>query len=39
MKIGEKIKQIADSKAVSAQELAKRIRRSRQAVYDMSQKP
>ncbi|OFY82721.1 MAG: hypothetical protein A2V46_00410 [Bacteroidetes bacterium RBG_19FT_COMBO_42_7] len=35
MKIGEKIKQMADSKAVSAQELAKRIERSRQAIYDI----
>jgi transcriptional regulator with XRE-family HTH domain len=35
MSIGEKIRLIADSKTVSAQELAKRVKKSRQTIYDI----
>lgn len=35
MKIGEKIKKTAQSKNISAQELAKRVSRTRQAIYDI----
>jgi transcriptional regulator with XRE-family HTH domain len=35
MNIGEKIKEMAEDKKVSAQELAKRVKRTRQTIYDI----